>query len=322
MKTLYDYNGISRGVDDYATPEMYGAVGNGVTNDAPAIQAALNRGGEIRFKAGATYKITSTLRVSANTVIDLNGATLMSTDVHALYNFLEGDSYGAYNGNGNIIIRNGTIVGGCVSFIHGEHIALLNLRFQNNINDHCVEIASCKDYIIDGCSFIGMVYTANRSLEYINIDTNASYPAFPHNKGSQSDATFYDMSTNKGIVVRNCYFALGEGDYAYGFNAIGVHSRNVTNTYADDVTIVGNTIVGFTGCGLRVNAMRNAYIAGNNIMADGDGIRVGDVADCDDVVIVDNYVTSANGSKLSVTSGQCPTLTVSGNVTQGYTQEF
>lgn len=321
MKDVYDYSGSKLNISGFATPEMYGAVGDGVADDTVAIQKAV-QDKRLLFGAGRKYKITTVVVVDEGTVIDMNGSTLICTYKQSFFNFHNGDSYGGYNGNGNITIRNGTIIGGAIGFIHGKHIRLENLIFQNTLKDHFIEICACRDFRVKDCMFIGMQNMTGRALEYINIDTNASYAAFPHNSSHQSDATFYDMATNADITIQDCYFAPGDGDYAYGYNAIGVHSRNVDNTYADGVALINNTIKGFTGCGLRINAMRKAYIAGNNIMADGDGIRVGDVADCDDVVIVNNYVESENGQKLAVTDGQCPNLTVAGNAAKGERQEF
>lgn len=322
MRELYNYNGASIGLADYVTPEMYGAKGNGTTDDRAAIQSALDVGGLVRFMTGKTYRITSTLWVKADTVIDLNGSTIQCTVEHAFYNFQDGDSYGGYNGKGNITICNGTIVGGCISFIHGNGITLRNVSMLNTLNDHFVEICACRNYTIEGCSFVGMKNIANRALEYINIDTNASYLAFPHNQSGQNDPVFYDMTTNREVTVRDSYFSPGEGEYAYGFDAVGVHSRNVSNTYAENVVIENNQIKGFTGCGIRVNAMDGACVSNNYIDTVGDGIRIGDVADAKNIVIKDNYVTSSNGQKLVRTSGQYVSLTVANNVTEGDTQDF
>lgn len=335
MQRLYNINGTAIDITDESlsnsgipadaktvgdciiiTPEIYGAVGNGTADDTIALQSALNKK-TVCLQSGKTYKITSPLEVKDGSIINLNGATILCTVKHVFHNFKDGDSYGGYDGNGNITIYNGTIIGGCISFIHGKHIRLLNVRLENTLNDHFMEICACDDYIIDGCSFIGMQNLSGSTLEYINIDTNASYPAFPHNKSGKNDPVFYDMSTNKDIVIRNCYFSIGEGDYAYGFNAVGVHSRNVSNTYADDVTITNNIIRGFTLCGIRVNAMKNAYVDENDIRVAGDGIRVGDVADCIGVVIKGNYIDADSGNNIALTSGQYTDLTVAYNVHNG-----
>ena len=318
MGKLYDYTGNQYPLDFDAIimPEHYGAVGDGVSDDSIAFQQAVNNGGFILCRPNKKYKITNTIKLKSNTVLDLNMSEIISTGI-AFYNFLDGDSYSEYNGNGNIEIRNGYIIGGDISFIHGEQIRLFNLHFRNALNDHFMEICACKDYIIEECSFIGMAYRENASLEYINIDTNASYPAFPHNKGGQNDPIFYDMSTSQDIIVRNCYFSVGSEDYAYGFNAIGAHARNVQGTYTENITITNNIIRDFSLCGIRVNAMRNAFIAENDIRVVGDGIKVGDVADCIGVVIKGNYIDADSGNDIALTAGQYEDLTVAYNVHDG-----
>lgn len=315
MDRIYKINGTA--IDNLLfTPETYGAVGNGAVDDTAALQSAINKK-TVWFQSGKTYKITSPLEVPDGAFINLNGSTILCTVKHAFHNFKNGDSYGGYDGNGNITICNGTIIGGCISFIHGKHIRLLNVRLENTLNDHFMEICACSDYIVDGCSFVGMQNLSGAVLEYINIDTNASYPAFPHNKAGQSDSVFYDMTTNEKIVIRNSYFSVGSDTFGYGFNAVGVHSRNVAGTYADGVTIKNNIIRGFTLCGVRVNAMKNAYVAENDIRVVGDGIRVGDVADCIGVVIKGNYIEADSGNDIALTSGQYTDLTVAYNVHDG-----
>lgn len=58
----------------WVTPEMYGAIGDGVTDDTAAIQKAINAG-NTTFKK-TTYKVTSPIAVKNSRIIDLNGATL------------------------------------------------------------------------------------------------------------------------------------------------------------------------------------------------------------------------------------------------------
>lgn len=85
--------------DVYVTPQMYGAAGDGATDDTTAIQAAMNAGaGRVIFPAG-TYKITASISVPGNTIVDLNGATILATDVDAF----------AVGGTSNVTIQNGTI---------------------------------------------------------------------------------------------------------------------------------------------------------------------------------------------------------------------
>lgn len=312
MRNLYNYLGRYVLVDNIVSPEMYGAKGNGTNDDSLPIQSALNQGGHVLFRSGATYKVTQTLRIGANTILDLNGATITSTNKHLFFNFLSTDTgFTGYSGNGNITICNGTIVGGAISFAHGDNIALRNVRFVDSLNDHFLEICACRNYIIDGCSFFGMADVQTSVYEYINIDpcTRSAFPWLP--EGS----AFYDGTVNNGITVRSCRFGLGTGEYAYGYNAVGAHGGN-GNTHID-IAVIDCNIRDFTGCGVRLNDMASAIVKGCDIRVPGDGIRVGDAATCGDVVIMDNLIQSTNGSRIAITSGRLTTLTRTGNAAIG-----
>lgn len=61
-------------IKDYVTPEMYGAKGDGVTDDTQAIQNAVNVGKYVLF-GSKTYLITNTIQCSGNISLLGNGAT-------------------------------------------------------------------------------------------------------------------------------------------------------------------------------------------------------------------------------------------------------
>lgn len=314
---LYDYKGDVI-MTTFSTPEDYGAAGDGTVDDTNAIQQALNDGGYIVFYPQKTYKVTGTLRVYANTIIDLNGSTIISTTKHLMYNFLSSDTFTGYAGNGNITVKNGTIIGGSISFAHGEMLELKGILFKNSLNDHFLEIAGCKDYAIKDCAFIGMENLTTSVLEYINIDP-CIYGCLPW---LPEGSAFYDGTINNELKIEGCYFDIGSDDYAYGFNAVGVHSTGGTTTKHKDIRIINNDIRNFSGCGLRLNHMQEVYVADNRIETVGDGIRIGDVAAVTDIVIKGNYVVSSEGEKILKTSGQYSNLTIANNVTMGYTQDF
>lgn len=322
--SVFDINGNivsgeAGGESVIINPKDFGCVGDGVTDDTSSFQSALNQQGLIVCETEKVYRITNVLRVKKDTILDLNGSTLNAEYKHLFFNFASSDTgFTGYNGNGNICIRNGTIIGGATSFAHAENVLLENVQFKNSLNDHFLEIAGCKNYRIINCSFIGMENLTTSVLEYINLD-HCRYNNFPW---MTSGDAFYDNTPNSGLYVSNCKFSTGSGSYAYGYNALGVHSVTGLTSRHSDITVSNCEIYNFTGCGIRLNGMSNIYINNNRIQTTGDGIVIGDVGSCDNITIKNNYVVSSSGSKLVKTSDRYSNLTVVGNTTYGTIEEF
>lgn len=69
-----------KAIKDYVTPEMFGAVGDGETDDTDAIQSALNNGLPVYF-ANKVYKLTKAIEFTHNnTVLFADNATLLYTN--------------------------------------------------------------------------------------------------------------------------------------------------------------------------------------------------------------------------------------------------
>jgi len=301
MQNFYEYDGDLIKILNVCTPEDFGAVGDGVADDAGSIQRCINQKGYILFAPNKTYRLCERIRIKGDTTLDLNGSTIIGEGVpNLILNFDDYATTSGYNGESNIIIKNGTIKGGCLSFAHAHDIRLENVSFKDCINDHFLEICACKNYIIDSCSFVGMIDTQISVYEYINIDPCYFIP-FPWN--DRNNTSFYDGTVNDGIFIRNCIFAIGEGDYAFGYNAIGVHVSD--GNKHQNIHVENTKMTGFTGCGLRLNNMNNVVIRNNiieNRSSGADGIRIGDVANSTNVIIKGNVIT-ASGTAIRKSSG-------------------
>lgn len=249
----------------YVTPEEYGAVGDGVTDDTQAIQAALNDSLHyVKFYNNKTYLVTDTLRLPADIVIDLNDSTIISTVRHTFFNFDTDSTYTGYNGRGNITIKNGIIIGCGMSFIHAENILLDNLQMLNALNDHTVEICACKNFNIRNCILSGMAQQAEGlAMEYINIDPcyHGNFPWL-----TEGSVTF-DGTINEDITITNCHlFVPASGDYAHGAYGIGIHSTGeVTENYHKNITVDNCIIEDFTEVNIRLSDTINAVIKNNII---------------------------------------------------------
>lgn len=258
---------ITQALDDlsvYVTPEQFGAVGNGIADDTTSFQNALNSGKPIMCLSKA-YKITDTLRIKGDTLINLNGSEIVSTRKHLFYNFLDDDVFMGYSGNGNIMIYNGTIIYGSVAFWHCENILFDNVNFKNCGNNHFIEICACKNFVIRNCSFIGMSYNGDNAFhEYINIDP-CTTTVSTYFTGGSFPAGNYDGTKNNGIKILNCYFNINENDANYQTmdDAIGCHTP--LHQQHENIMIDGCFIYNFTQRGVRLSDMKNVVFQNNDL---------------------------------------------------------
>lgn len=73
---------LSGGNADQTSPESYGAVGDGVTDDAEAITQALAASTNVVFDGDKTYAVGSTIVIPADSMVDFRGATVVPTGNH------------------------------------------------------------------------------------------------------------------------------------------------------------------------------------------------------------------------------------------------
>lgn len=242
----------------------FGVKKDGITNDSPNLQAALNYinsvgGGTVYIPKG-TYNLKTVLQVYKNTTIDMHPqAELILDSVSPAYrHFINGeygnDNYASgYNGEGNITIRGGILncngwVRACISFAHGRNILIENVTMKNITDGHCMELCALNGVIIRNCRLVNFknVDITRNYVEAIQIDvcTSTAFPSF----GS------YDNTENQNIVVEKCYF--GKDDTApvgYGpvFTGVGSHGADIgkwnKNIVVRDCVFDGMTYAGVRG---------------------------------------------------------------------------
>lgn len=244
-------------IKDYVTPEMFGAIGDGVADDSSAFQNALNVGGLVLLGNNKTYFITQTLSMKAKTTISMNGATIRCTNKHLFYNFVSSDEFVEYLGNGDIIIRDGNIIGGAFGFIHANNVLISNIRFYNSTNDHFIEICACKNFIIDKCIFSGMNTVATSVKEYINID-NCTWSSFPH---VPEGSVMLDGTVVDSVLISDCIFDRNETVME---DAVGKHSYYSSSDHtlnrAKNITLKNCRIIGATESAFQFLGVENLTI--------------------------------------------------------------
>ena len=301
----------------------YGATGDGSTDDAPAIQAALNAalaaGGGWVWVPPGTYRLaTLPLRIYRNTRLTLDPLATMQRDAAATM-LLNGDaaqSLGGYTGHGNIVIEGGTwdARGAAVttynmvlSIGHAEGVTIRDTTIKDVPGFHGIELNSTKSGRVENCRFVGFQHTGDRGFsEAIQIDLA---------KGSAYFGGFgpYDHTPCRDIVIRGCYFgASGTAGTQAWPRAVGSHSATKT-VWHRDIKIVDCECDSLTSYAVGGYNWDRVVISGNTIHDCGAGIRMRSIDTADT-----NDTKDTTGAQTS-SSQEMGVLAVTGNVITGIT---
>ena len=213
-----------------------------------------------------TYTVTSRVFLNSDTEIDLNSSTLFfnyDTDVDHETNYFAyktDDTFTLYNGNKNITFRNGKIKGGCGVYMHCQNVLYENVEFIDIHSRHCLQIASCADFVIRGCKFYGTVPANDYGSECINID--------PCNYGGQPaldpSSVMYDHNNNFNIVIENNKFNVATNENLRYSNAIGSHGADdAAQLICDGLTIRNNDFTAPYYSVINICDYKNVDIANN-----------------------------------------------------------
>lgn len=213
----------SRKVDRSELPEIsiadYGAVGDGLTDNTPALIATFNQArtlgaAKIRIPAG-DYIVDGSAELPSNIhIIAESGAKLRKTTTATeAYLFTIGRTTGTkgYGGGAkNVRITGLTFEGRAIdvgtrralslSLHHAQNLIIEDCRFLNCItSDHAIDLCGCDDVKILGCSFEGAFNMEGREYtEAIQIDSSAPEAV--------TGFTNYDALPTKNVIVRDCKF--------------------------------------------------------------------------------------------------------------------
>jgi hypothetical protein len=172
----------------------YGAIGDGTTDDAVAVQAATTAaaGGIVLFEAGLTYLLEDEILVPENTTIELNGAQIDFDVVGSVY---------CFKMDNNSTIRNGTV-------------RQINTTDEPGVN------GSFRCPVTVGSFNAGFVDQGKRNVK---IDGLVVYQFRP----TGQCISIYSNSTN--VIIQNCAIYDGSGSK----NGIACHWSLDTGTPAD-----------------------------------------------------------------------------------------
>ena len=290
------------------TVTNFGALGDGATDDAPAIQDALDwardSGGGWVIVPPGVYLLTSLpLRIYGNTRLTLlPGAEFRrNADARMMTNGDAGQSYGGYTGHSKILIEGGlwnmrgtttglTNSAMCISIGHASDITIRDLEVRDVSGYHAIEMNSTKRGIIQNCSFRGFVDPGGRDIsEAVQPDLAKSVAEF----GAFGP---YDHTPVEDLLVQGCYFgASGTAGTTAWPRGIGSHSTTITKWHRR-IRIIGCTFEGLLQFAISGYNWEDVVVSGNTFSGCGSGarFRVVSTADTEDTKLPDGTQTSAS----------------------------
>ena len=296
----------------YVTPEMFGAVGDGVTNDTTPFQNAVNTGKPVMLTGNY---LLDTITTAGDIIIVGNGHSIINNDITTLF------SCDKFIANNVIIVnkedyhpeRNGASEP--YATIECNYIELVDSVFEN-VNQYGVTCHSCK---IDNVK-VTCTYDINALFDSSSLDNFLGF------------IWVHQDSTTDFIEISNSYFenlisAIYVGYYYPKYYEISIHNNTFKNlgdhaayinSYGDYSTsyITNNTLesvgASFAICGNNFVVENNVNNGGfNGAISSRFGMQIRNASNvkvAHNVFILESFITTAGvGCSFLITSLQ-PTM--------------
>jgi hypothetical protein len=296
-------------LSQYVSVKDFGAVGDGVTDDTAAIQAAANVGGTLYFPDG-TYEITH---------VDLSSNTqLIGESWNAIIHQIAGTDPrpGAYDGMFTINYTNNATP--------TRNVVFKDLQFRMNLpvgaytladeQSHIILGGHTESIIIDNCFFYGWRGDAvflGAQMSGINVPTN-----YVAQNSSITNCRFDGINNTcrqgitggsvDGLYINANYFLNTTNATMPG--AIDIEPE-LPAAYARTITVTNNIFVGIGPVGAR----RRAFIV------DLGGQSVSNVERRGNITVNDNYMNATNGVRV-IGNKECSDVNFNSNWVVGTTE--
>ena len=285
MKAVYNFEGEMLAPRNYVTPEMYGAVGDGVKDDSNAFKEMLYGGNKIVQLRPATYKITKSINVYSNTIINGNHA-FFDCSTPAFVIGESGNYAYNYDGSNNVEINDITfdlhdVQTDHIIMAHAQNVRIVNCTFLNNV-EHSIELNSSKNVLIENCVFRSIApvdkIPSGRQMEAINID--------PAHTGATLSMGYFDDTISDYVKIINCIFENcwcpvgNHNETPYAIRNIIFKNNDVRNCYRGAQLhsygniFIENNFFDVSEKGIRLIAAHEVTIAGNNIASQDSAVSV------------------------------------------------
>jgi len=236
----------------------YGAIGDGVTDDYLAVQAALDIGGTVFFPSGI-YLLETQLRIKSNTTLDLrSGATIKrGFNTSVLGRGLSAIAAGSTNITilGGTFDANGTIFGAescnIITALSVSNVVIDGTTFLDCVDYHAIDFGDATNILIENCKFYGQIQTGGfADKEAIQLDPGYSLAAgYGHTENFVVKRCVFDGNSDTGTPAYQC--------------AVGNHSANVDGVRAISITVSECVMNNCSYAGVHVYAWEDATISDN-----------------------------------------------------------
>lgn len=250
-----NFTELYAGAAVYVTPEMFGAVGNGSTDDQAAIQAALATGKTVVFDGTKNYRCNTSVTVPTDAVIEGNGAIVSTTsNIHLFVCNPGTNAQNAYINNLNFL-GNNTGAGQLGINLSTYRMRITNCTFRNfnYAGLYVVTTAGATDY--EGGVQVSNCYFENNNGRGVYLYTNAEYNNF---------VNCTSRGNGYGLSIRG-----GNNNWVGGKitdNTVGVELQNGSNDGHGSVTCA---LINHNGTQVSATSVTNNFLFANNMFYAG-----------------------------------------------------
>ena len=260
------------------TPKKFGAVGDGVTDDAKAIQDFLDYCSlhhSIGRIPSGVYLLGSQLTIKSNTTLFFDkGAEFKQTHGNTMINIMN-KNHVKYKGYQQIHIYNGTFncdgvnnlsPMNCFFIQHASDVIFENCVFKNVRSYHALDINGSKDIQVRNCKFLNSFDdTKKADREAIQIDIASAVLG-------ETDLC-WDETPTINITIENCYFGRDDLNTIPYTSAIGSHNAKY-DKYFENIVIRNNVIEDCSKYAVHGWKWEQSIIEENTMINCGGGVLI------------------------------------------------
>lgn len=336
LSTLSNWTGAGNGcwvrqLNDDASPELFGAVGDGTADDKFSISKALGFG-DVKLQPKSRYRITSridmpsgrTIKGDRTSVIEMDGSQFTGTSQYSstalgfLFNSLS-TSGGLQGFQIKLTNQNNELIAGAVAVRSCSNIKLTDLEISGFRKSKVIAIDSSTNCQIDGNTIRDclLASTTTGQLTGIDVDNNrvssvassrlsicentilnlTCSTGFNASFGYQTDGiNISHASSSKHTINRNTMSNVGEGVDCFG-SSCSISDNVVHDAYAFGIKLIH----GASRNTVTENKIYNAGLAGIVVTGSGTALTNTEFND-----VSNNYISGVNKAgnwSSSVTSG-------------------